>query len=113
MQMFDSQSLMSGREASYQNGESESERWGGERGEREVRGERGGRGREDAEPPPPPRNDRWKEPEPRQDDRAPSRSHGWGSDDVRRTRRDEVTRLLHTNLYNFTTTLPLIIIHLH
>ncbi|KPI93385.1 Putative ATP-dependent RNA helicase Pl10 [Papilio xuthus] len=76
-----------GRDASYQNGEAEPERWGGERGA--ERGERGGRGREDAEPPPPPRNDRWKEPEPRQDDRAPSRSHGWGSDDVRRNRRDE------------------------
>ncbi|CAG5017674.1 unnamed protein product [Parnassius apollo] len=77
-----------GRDTGYQNGESdrwsESERWS----------ERGGRGRErdvrrdeDTEPPAP-RNDRWKEPEPRTEERTNSR---WASDDVRRTssRRDE------------------------
>lgn len=69
-----------GRDGGYQNGESdrwqESDRWSGN----------GGRGREEYNEPPAPRNDRWKEPEPRED-----RSSRWPSDDVRRTssRRDE------------------------
>ncbi|XP_068628361.1 putative ATP-dependent RNA helicase Pl10 isoform X2 [Battus philenor] len=92
-----------GRDPGYQNGESERwsepERWGDRGGERggEPRGG-GGRGgrerdvrRDDECEPPPPRNDRWKEPEPRAEERNTSRGHGWGSDDVRRTssRRDE------------------------
>ncbi|XP_047535698.1 ATP-dependent RNA helicase DDX3X isoform X1 [Vanessa atalanta] len=98
-----------GRDAGYQNGDSE--RWaepdrrggsgggggGGAGGGGGVPPSPGGRAMapsrdvrrdEDYNEPPPPRNDRWKEPEPRSDERSNSR---WGSDDVRRTssRRDE------------------------
>lgn len=108
-----------GRESGsgYQNGDSErwqerggeaerperSERWGSERGGGARGGSASGGGGarqesrdvrrdEDFVEPPPPRNDRWKEPEPRSDQRSGSR---WPSDDVRRTatssnRRDEV-----------------------
>ncbi|XP_059049145.1 putative ATP-dependent RNA helicase Pl10 isoform X2 [Achroia grisella] len=80
-----------GRDSSYQNGDSE--RWaepgwtdrskgsgGRERESRDVRRD------EEAEPPQP-RNDRWKELEPRTEER----NSRWASDDVRRTssRRDE------------------------
>ncbi|XP_038208782.1 putative ATP-dependent RNA helicase Pl10 isoform X2 [Zerene cesonia] len=108
-----------GREAGYQNGDSdrwESDRWsergrggggasggggggaGGARESRDIRETRDvreprGESRdirrdEDYTEPPQPRNDRWKEPEPRADERSNSR---WPSDDVRRTssRRDE------------------------
>ncbi|KAH9634102.1 hypothetical protein HF086_001304 [Spodoptera exigua] len=93
-----------GRDSGYQNGDSEpqrwsesSERWGSSGGGGRSSG--GGTGTssresrdvrrdEDFNEPPQPRNDRWKEPEPRADDRNNSR---WPSDDVRRTsnRRDE------------------------
>ncbi|XP_048005350.1 ATP-dependent RNA helicase bel isoform X2 [Leguminivora glycinivorella] len=104
-----------GRDQGYQNGESdrwsENDRWGsggggggggsggggggggGGRGgssggERERGMQRDVRRDEDFNEPPQPRNDRWKEPEPRPDDRGNSR---WASDDVRRSssRRDE------------------------
>ncbi|XP_045503279.1 putative ATP-dependent RNA helicase Pl10 isoform X2 [Colias croceus] len=99
-----------GREAGSQNGDSdrwESERWsdrgrgggaGGARESRDIRETRDvreprGESRdirrdEDYTEPPQPRNDRWKEPEPRAEERSNSR---WPSDDVRRTssRRDE------------------------
>ncbi|XP_073944641.1 ATP-dependent RNA helicase bel isoform X2 [Choristoneura fumiferana] len=101
-----------GRDSGYQNGDSdrwaENDRWGdrgrgggggsgggsaggsggGSGGGRERGMERDIRRDEDYNEPPPPRNDRWKEPEPRSDDRGNSR---WASDDVRRTssRRDE------------------------
>ncbi|XP_072935947.1 putative ATP-dependent RNA helicase Pl10 isoform X2 [Epargyreus clarus] len=89
-----------GRDTGHQNGDSdrwaESDRWGERGGERGGRGAAGGAAREpvrdvrrdeDFEPPAP-RNDRWKEPEPRTEDRGGSR---WASDDVRRSssRRDE------------------------
>ncbi|XP_045761147.1 ATP-dependent RNA helicase bel isoform X2 [Maniola jurtina] len=104
-----------GRDTGYQNGDAEQrwpepERWsgGGGGGAAAGGGAGGGAGAggggsagvrgpmpsrdirrdEDYNEPPPPRNDRWKEPEPRADDRPQSR---WASDDVRRTssRRDE------------------------
>ncbi|XP_049887233.1 ATP-dependent RNA helicase DDX3X isoform X2 [Pectinophora gossypiella] len=87
-----------GRESGYQNGDTDRWESGGERwGARERGGGGGGRTREagaggraerDDEEPLQPRNDRWKEPEPRADERTNSR---WASDDVRRTssRRDE------------------------
>ncbi|XP_026763925.1 putative ATP-dependent RNA helicase Pl10 [Galleria mellonella] len=80
-----------GRDSSYQNGDSD--RWA-EPGWTDRSKGSGGRDREsrdirrdeDVEPPQP-RNDRWKEPEPR----AEERNSRWASDDVRRTssRRDE------------------------
>ncbi|XP_063633527.1 putative ATP-dependent RNA helicase Pl10 isoform X1 [Cydia splendana] len=90
-----------GRDQGYQNGESdrfsENDRWGsgsaGGRGGSSSSGrergmERDVRRDEDFNEPPQPRNDRWKEPEPRSEDRGNSR---WASDDVRRSssRRDE------------------------
>lgn len=91
-----------GRDSGYQNGdsdrwaESDNNRWS-ERGGRgsaapagapRERESRDVRRDEDFNEPPAPRNDRWKEPEPRADDRSNSR---WPSDDVRRSasRRDE------------------------
>ncbi|CAB3248402.1 unnamed protein product [Arctia plantaginis] len=93
------------RDRGHQNGDSErfaeadNNRWS-ERGPRGSAGGGGGgsvtssresrdvRRDEDFNEPPQPRNDRWKEPEPRMDERSNSR---WPSDDVRRTssRRDE------------------------
>ncbi|XP_075982297.1 ATP-dependent RNA helicase bel isoform X2 [Anticarsia gemmatalis] len=90
-----------GRDTGYQNGDSErwaessDNRWA-ERGGRNSAGG-GASSRESRDvrrdedfnnEPPQPRNDRWKEPEPRTDERSNSR---WPSDDVRRTssRRDE------------------------
>ncbi|CAH0600438.1 unnamed protein product [Chrysodeixis includens] len=111
-----------GRDSGYQNGDSEpqrwsesSERWGGERGARSTAGAGSGGGASSRESrdvrrdedfnnePPPPRNDRWKEPEPRADDRNNSR---WPSDDVRRTstRRDEVGHESNSN--DWTVPLP-------
>ncbi|XP_063546146.1 ATP-dependent RNA helicase bel isoform X2 [Cydia strobilella] len=89
-----------GRDQGYQNGESdrfsENDRWGSgsggrggsSSGGRERGMERDVRRDEDFNEPPQPRNDRWKEPEPRSEDRGNSR---WASDDVRRStsRRDE------------------------
>ncbi|XP_063393169.1 ATP-dependent RNA helicase bel isoform X2 [Cydia fagiglandana] len=91
-----------GRDQGYQNGESdrfsENDRWGSGSGSggrggsasggRERGMERDVRRDEDFNEPPQPRNDRWKEPEPRSEDRGNSR---WASDDVRRSssRRDE------------------------
>lgn len=88
-----------GRDSGFQNGDSErwadsseNNRWterssttrsiGGSTTSRDVRRD------EDFNEPPQPRNDRWKDPEPRTDERSNSR---WPSDDVRRTssRRDE------------------------
>ncbi|CAH0747334.1 unnamed protein product [Diatraea saccharalis] len=80
-----------GRDPGYQNGDSD--RWsesegGGSRWS--ERSDRGGSGRprererreEEFTEPPQPRNDRWKEPEPRVEERSNTR---WASDDVRRT----------------------------
>lgn len=110
---------MPGRDSSHQNGDTdrwtESERWS-ERGGRSSAGggsvsgggsgggsgnsapvrdrERDVRRDDDFNEPPQPRNDRWKEPEPRADDRGNSRWAGY--DDVRRSssRRDEVRGVL-------------------
>lgn len=76
-----------GRDSGSQNGEpperwNESEKWNDRERERDRRGPRDVRREEDYEPPAP-RNDRWKEPEPRAEERSNSR---WPSDDVRRTR---------------------------
>ncbi|XP_053601115.1 putative ATP-dependent RNA helicase Pl10 isoform X2 [Plodia interpunctella] len=80
------------RDAGYQNGDSE--RWA-EPSWPDRKGTSGGREKdrepprrdEEALEPPQPRNDRWKEPEPRVEER----NSRWASDDVRRTasRRDE------------------------
>lgn len=89
---------MTGRDSGSQNGEpperwNESEKWNDRERERDRRGPRDVRREEDYEPPAP-RNDRWKEPEPRAEERSNSR---WPSDDVRRTRsrKDEVDLPIH------------------
>lgn len=92
-----------GRDTGYQNGDSEPQRWSETSGERwgssGGRASGGGSSREsrdirrdedfNRDEPPQPRNDRWKEPEPRTDER--SNSSRWPSDDVRRgsNRRDD------------------------
>lgn len=83
-----------GRDSGTQNGESdrwnESEKWAdhGSRSGSTAPRDRDVRREEEFNEPPAPRNDRWKEPEPRAEERTNSR---WASDDVRRTatRRDE------------------------
>uniref|UniRef100_A0A2A4K6T1 RNA helicase n=1 Tax=Heliothis virescens TaxID=7102 RepID=A0A2A4K6T1_HELVI len=93
-----------GRDSGYQNGDSEpqrwsesSERWGASGGGRASSGAGGASSRDVREftEPPPPRNDRWKEPEPR----AEERNSRWHSDDVRLTsnRRDEVGHESNSN----------------
>lgn len=97
--IFKTRLSLKGRDSGSQNGETE--RWN-EPEKWSDRGSRSGstaprdhdvRRDEEYTEPPAPRNDRWKEPEPRAEERTNSR---WNSDDVRRTttRRDEVAYIL-------------------